>query len=610
MVVLADLSVANNIIIGCTQLDIIKGYQQLEELFWLSEHKSWILRFNIELQELNDGNIPYATNWYMLIDPLYPRGSISIYPDKIYGIKQTYQHMNQNIEVDNLPWRLGKICTDWDNNQLELLSDTEEMMDAKYRISWHVERLKNWILAAFNDSLAEKGAYFELPHAYLNKKPQIIFAEEQEEFGNWINSRNRSGFISLKNVNAHPDIFFVCDFFDKKNQIIKKYNWGRIVTEEIETKLHSGVWVLLPFQPIIHPWTYPKTIGDLEEVCKKNHFNIWNEVYELMHKIRKEGQQIYLLIGFQIPKLVGDESLIIHWISIGIRALTKKVKKVKGFRKEIDYYFQLDRLNSLHSNQNLNYIYTDNWSKEAILSRGSIDKKTYNDGIFLIGAGALGSSISEMLSRLGISKIVICDDDILEMGNLSRHTLGVNHLFSSKAKALSDKINQNSVHAWSFAINKKFPNLNEQEMELLEQQEIIIDTTGSDAVIDYLHSFDWTIPKRFISISVGFGAKRVFIFLSNKTPFPRKEFYNFIKPWIELEKKENKDIILPRDGIGCYHPLFPARSDDITLMSSLAIKEIEAWWIQSHRPSIFAVYEQQYSNGKTTGVLLKQHEVF
>lgn len=55
--------------------------------------------------------------------------------------------------------------------------------------------------------------------------------------------------------------------------------------------------------------------------------------------------------------------------------------------------------------------------------------------------------------------------------------------------------------------------------------------------------------------------------------------------------------MLPRDGIGCYHPLFPARSDDIWVMAGLAIKEMEPWWLNPFGPNIFAVYEQQQLNG-------------
>lgn len=603
-------SVPESIIIGCTQLETVEGYQQLQDLYWFENSKNWILRFSLDVLGVDGLSIPHTTNWYMLIDPLYPRGSIGIYPDKVNSITQTYQHMNENKEVNYLPWRLGKICTDWDNGQLELLSDTQELMDAEQRISWHVERLKKWLLNASNDSLARTGDYFELPHIHFSTELQIVYAEEQKHLGNWNGMKSRSGWVSLKEVSDYQNTLFVSRFFDNKSNEIQEYEWGKLIRASVESKLHYGVWVLLPFQPISQPWDYPKTIKELEAICKKHHFDIWREIYGHMHVFREQEHHNYLLLGFQIPQLVGEKNVIVHWISIEIAKLAKKVNKITGFRRVNDFYFQRDRINQLHPDKSLSYIRTENWSKESVLSRGSLNEKMHHDNVFLIGAGALGSAIGELLSRTGISNIIVCDDDVVKVGNLSRHTLGINHLSMKKAEALSYRINYNNVHTWSAAINSAFPNLSEEEVEVLESQDVIIDTTGSDTVIDYLCSFDWTLPKRFVSVSLGFGANRIFIFLSNKHPFPRKYFQNFLRPWIVLEREENKDIILPRDGIGCYHPLFPARSDDIWIMAGLAIKEIEAWWLNPFGPNIFAVYEQQHIDGLPAGVLLKQREVF
>ncbi|WP_068505174.1 ThiF family adenylyltransferase [Paenibacillus kribbensis] len=602
-------SVPERINTGCIQLEIMDGYQQLEEVYWFARLKSWVLHFSLKVSGLDiNSSIPQTTQWYMLIDPLYPRGSISIFPDKVNSITLTYKHMNENIEKDYLPWRLGKICTDWDTGQLELLSDSDELMDEEQRINWHVQRLKEWLLAASIDSLAIPGDYFELPHSHFEPNFSVVFAEEQKHIQVWNETKIRSGHVSLKEIHEYRNILFVSVFFGEKSEVIHAYDWGKLIRAD-SNKLFHGVWVLLPFQPIIQPWSYPRTFRELETICKEHHFDLWNEIYERMNIFRLEDRN-FLLIGFQIPKLVGGENSIVHWISFEIGRLTKNVKKIKGFRKAKDYYFLRDRLNQLKPERKLKYVRTENWSKEAILSRGSLDEKVQRDGAVLIGAGALGSAIGELLSRTGISRILVCDEDILKPGNLSRHTLGINHLYLNKAEALSNRINHNNMHVWSSAINEPFPNLSEDEVDVIEGYDVIIDTTGSDAVIDHLYFFDWTLPKRFVSVSLGFGAKRMFIFLSNKHPFPRKTFYDLIKLWIELEQNENKDIILPRDGIGCYHPLFPARSDDIWVMAGLAIKEMEPWWLNPFGPNIFAVYEQQQLNGMPAGVILKHREVF
>ncbi|WDQ32153.1 ThiF family adenylyltransferase [Paenibacillus marchantiae] len=596
---------------ACSHLEVLEGYEQLEDMFWFEKLESWVLHFSIIVPEVNQSSISLSTQWYMLIDPLYPRGSISIYPDKNRSIINTYHHQNENIATEDYPWRWGKICTDWDNGNLDRLSDNEELLDAEHRIYWHVERLKLWIVAASNGSLMKEGDHFELPHISFTRKmtEKIVFAEEYQHLNNWNSVKSRSGLLSLRAIKQFPDIIFVSQLVNNKSEVVQSYDWGKLFDVSSDTEQYYGVWLLLHSHPTLSSWSYPKTIEELDFVCRLQQIDLWKEVYDSMHTFRERDRN-FILIGFPIPQIIGQENQVLHWIAIEIPKLSKKVKKVKGFRKVNDYYFLIDRLNELKPSKELRYLPTENWSKEAILSRGSLNKEMQQDSIFLIGAGALGSAIGELLSRTGVSKITICDEDTLKIGNLSRHILGLEYLSSNKAESLSFRINKNNLHIRSSAITSRFPNINEEEVDCLENHDVVIDTTGSDTVINHLNLFDWTLPKRFISISLGFGAKRMFLLLSNKHPFPRKTFFEFLQPWLALEREENKDTVLPREGIGCYHPLFPARLDDIWTMAGLAIKEMEAWWPDSFGSNIFAVYEHQQFNGMPAGVILKQREVF
>lgn len=603
--------VNKSIHMGCNQLEVVHGFEQLDELIWHPKLEKWVLHFSITETEIDESQLPCYTQWYMLIDPLYPRGSISIFPDKENSIDLTYQHQNHNIETENYPWRWGRVCTDWDNTPLELLSDSEELKTADQRISWHVRRLKKWLIAASKNELVKPGDHFELPHLHYSNETDetIVFAEDRQHLEMWSSVKSKSGYLSLKEVKEFPKTLFVSSFLNAKKDAVQSYNWGDIVDKSSDSSLHFGVWLFLRFEPILKPWSYPTTIGELEAVCKHYKIDLWKEIYDLMHIFRKHDRN-YILIGFPIPEIVGQENSIIHWIALKLSQLTKKVEKIKGFRRVNDYYFSRDRLNELNPNKKIKYLRTENWGKEAILSRGSLNKKIQQDKVFLLGAGALGSAVGELLSRTGVSHLTICDEDKIKIGNLSRHMLGLGELTQNKATALSRKLINNNLHIRSSSIISSFPELSDEEIEYLEEHDVVIDTTGSDAVIDYLYSFDWTVPKRFVSISLGYGARRMFILLSNKNPFPQKVFYEFLQPWLSLEKSENQGVVFPREGIGCYHPLFPARLDDIWTMAGLAIKELEAWWPNNLGPSIFAVYEQQKLNGLPAGILVKQREEF
>ena len=70
-------------------------------------------------------------------------------------------------------------------------------------------------------------------------------------------------------------------------------------------------------------------------------------------------------------------------------------------------------------------------------------EKLHSSIITIIGIGALGTTVLDMLARAGIGKIKIIDRDIVELNNLQRQTLFTeDDLAKPKALAARDKISQ------------------------------------------------------------------------------------------------------------------------------------------------------------------------
>lgn len=65
---------------------------------------------------------------------------------------------------------------------------------------------------------------------------------------------------------------------------------------------------------------------------------------------------------------------------------------------------------------------------------------------------------------------------------------------------------------------------------------------------------------------------------------------------------------LPREGIGCWHPVFPARFDDITMMATHAVKCLEAGVATPQEQPTLTVFKQQYEDGILVGVRREQVE--
>ncbi len=64
---------------------------------------------------------------------------------------------------------------------------------------------------------------------------------------------------------------------------------------------------------------------------------------------------------------------------------------------------------------------------------------------------------------------------------------------------------------------------------------------------------------------------------------------------------ENTGQRLTREGIGCWHPVFPARSDDVSMMTSVAMKFLEFTVANPPPQPILTVFKQQYEQGAFLG---------
>lgn len=62
------------------------------------------------------------------------------------------------------------------------------------------------------------------------------------------------------------------------------------------------------------------------------------------------------------------------------------------------------------------------------------------------------------------------------------------------------------------------------------------------------------------------------------------------------------DEEFPREGVGCWHPVFPARADDISMMAAVGVKYLESIVVTYPTEPTLTVFEQQFENGVFTGM--------
>ena len=115
------------------------------------------------------------------------------------------------------------------------------------------------------------------------------------------------------------------------------------------------------------------------------------------------------------------------------------------------------------------------------------------DAILLVGAGGIGAPAAWALAEAGASKLVLVDDDVVELGNLHRQVF-----FEDR------DVGQSKVEALAAALRREFPRL---ELSVIEGRalphSVLQLVAGAGVVIDATDNF----PSRFLLSDATFFAK-------------------------------------------------------------------------------------------------------
>lgn len=320
----------------------------------------------------------------------------------------------------------------------------------------------------------------------------------------------------------------------------------------------------------------------------------FDRIIETLYSTRSKREKIgtLMLLGFPIPEKIGGELQNLHWQAAILPGLSFVDSDVRGFRPGINAA-RHDNRRQLAEAKRIVWQKTDNWAPNQIRSRnGTILTELIQKKTVLIGAGAVGSAISEMLVRNGLDQLTIYDGDKVAAGNLVRHTLDLSDVSTNKAVALAKKLNRLSPWAKIKAVDS---DITEELLPQLADFDLIIDCTASQAMLAELATNEFPKEVRFVSFSISFGAKRLYFFSSIGRRFPFERFREVLHPWFALDRDENRNAEAPREGVGCWHPVFPARSDDIWLLASTGFKLLVE--TLENRAELLKVFEQQIDQG-------------
>lgn len=610
----------DNLLRGRRRLEEIEEIVILQDWIWDDTSNRFFMRISISIDEEHP-DIPQKSEWYIVSEDVYPFGSVGVYPSATNSIVTTFPHMESNHVVEpNGLWRSGKLCVEMDFRALGRNAPIKEPHTVDDRLFWYARRAILWIKAAATSSLLQNGDYYEKPDFNVSFACTVAYAEDCVSLMQWEDTSHQFGIAKIrKRKDANHTVFFVDRFLslDEKETICCPM-WGTYVSDEGDGILEDALWVKLPDTLVTTNWQAPMTFETLKSACISQNIDIISIIKSFAPKART-GHPHFVLFGFPIPKRIGESPCEMLWQALLLPKLSYKTKnnerfqsgrKIKngtygappGFRPNEKGWWRNDLQSILTNDLPLTWINSQNWSSDSITSRGKLSDALVRSRVAVVGSGSLGSMLCELLIRAGVICLTCIDHDFLQVGNLCRHTLDLRDINKSKSEALASKLSTISPHAKVCYENRSLSvDIDGSVTPDLSRFDIIIDTTGNDAVLDVAAKGIARNNVVFFSTAVGLGAKRIYMYLTKGAHPTTSDFSRLCEPYFQLDREDCDIGELPRDGIGCWHPLFPARADDMWLAAATSIKVLEAFCMDAEHSTLTAILENKDVGGIFAG---------
>jgi hypothetical protein len=367
--------------------------------------------------------------------------------------------------------------------------------------------------------------------------------------------------------------------YDRERSVVRS---SALFLDGKPTRDVHGVWWLWPRPIVLAPWQAAVTWGELAAVGVDQGIDVFAALEQIADAVREANKVnkgwMFLMLGYPIPKKIGGPDQEVHWEAVSLPTLT--TEPPKGYRPKRRFWWLRDRQQHFGDKRKMEFVETKNWHADRVQARGRLPEPVYRSKVAIIGCGALGSAVAELLIRGGLLELLLVDGEVLEAGNLARHVLTSTSVGRGKADALAKRLREISPSA---KINIVPHDLRDPQMthDRLDDAELVLDCTGTDEVPSLMAATYWNIARRFISASFGYAAQRLFLFRSVGTTFPANDFNAAVAPWLERERRVFKGADEVLEGAGCYSPLFPARADDVMGGAVAVVKFIEDT-IQAH----------------------------
>lgn len=535
----------------------------------------WSFRFRAQLSVPSTAHVPEWTAWYLAITGNLADPDIRVYPDAVGGIVATFPHQDYNGDPpDGLRWRLGKPCLERPAAVFRRDGWAGEPGDFVERLIWRIGRLFLWIDAAATGSLLREGDPLELPiYPAFDTTTVLGFWETPEEL-NWLIEREETwGFATISGIPGARDTAVVSSFMDPQRRVFRRLGWSKAIP--VDYNRVDAVWIALPRFVVFEPWRSAVTWAELSYLCASVAIDLPQILADAGAKLRriqrpKHAGPVHLIIGFPLEERLGAQTQRFHWVAIRNMRLCTREDIRMGYSGKPEARRQWDR-DLAASERPLEWRRTANWAPDQLRKRGEAESEVRSKSVLVIGLGTLGASVAENLLRMGVTKMALLDDDRMLIGNLSRHILTMADAGRLKAERVAARLNMAAPDARVVALPFAFPPTKAAQIKKLEGWDVVVDCTASDAVLQAMGSFPWVTERLFVSLAMTWEAKGMFAYSASETGFPT---IDAMERFAAASSPPDIGRIGDMEGIGCWHPIFPATADDVNLWAAIGSKFI------------------------------------
>lgn len=531
----------------------------------------WGLPVRLTRADGDAEHIGAESDWMVCYHPETRR--VRVYPAQTdRAVTATFGHQEHNGIADRR-WdvRSGYLCTVSSTHLLakRRAAAYDEPSDVYERVLWHVQQALVWIEQAGDGMLTRGGDPFELPDYKTGGEASgtLAVSESGRTLNVWKDAP-RVGTADLISVGP-GGVGVVQRWRDADGSVVHEPEWGRYIAGREDSGV--ALWVRFDVLPVVAPWQAPRVGGELQALARAQGLDLRSLLEPLWQQAERTKTGL-LLIGAPIPERFGGADVVMHWQALRItRGNARKGRSRQNQKMRADATFAA----TLGSGRALDWVTaTQNWHPDVLGGRGHLTSDLRNQKVVLIGAGALGSEVADMLVRMGLDKLTLVDDDRYEAANGVRHRLGLRHIGGRKAPLLADELNASVPSAQVAGFAERVPSANADVQKALAEADVVIDCTASDRLMEALPDLGLRQDCLVVSASVGLHASRLFAYADAAPAFDAEEFGRWFAPYRAAEHAEAQRIGLPQ-AAGCWHPVTPVPLHRLKQQAGRFVEHVE-----------------------------------